>query len=277
MFANMSNFIFNLFSSCGKENNTEKGSSQRQTEEGHEVAQSGGNRLSADREPSEISRAAAELVQSFDLSENQEKHFERPAPLKFKETSDDEVVVLPRWQQKQQQEVHQQGGGTDEKKSSSSTSSSQGSSGDDQFRGEPQPQVQQWQSVVSALVSSSSGSQGTKAEAVMQASNCNKQQSVQVVDVSFFENSEAVPLISKAECPKEAPQGNQLSLSPSSLAIDPFKPDDGNGKGTEESPVLIPGPTQPVLSEDMFCPVVTQEQQDISGFLCILMYYTHPQ
>jgi len=267
-------FIFNLLSSCRQENNAGKGSSQRQTQEGHEVAQSGGNRLSesggnrlsADQEPSEISRAAAELVQSFDLSENEEKHFERPAPLKFKETSDDEAVVLPQWQQKQQQEVQQQGSGADEKKSSSNTISSQGSSEDDPFRGEAQPQVQQWQSVVSALVSSSSGSQGTKAEAVTHASNSNKEQSAQVVDVSFLENSEAGPLISQAECPKEAPQGNQSSLSPSSLAVDPFKSDDGNGKGTEESPLLIPGPTQPELSEDMFCPVVTQEQQDVSGF-----------
>ena len=255
-----------MFISCRKDNNTEKDSSQRQTQDGHEVAQSGGNRLGADQQPSEISRAAAELVQSFDLSENQEKLFERPAPLKFKETSDDEVVVLPRWQQKQQQEVQQQGSGANEKKSSSNTISSQGSSEDDPSRGEPQPQVQQWQSVVSAPVSSSSGSQGTKAEAVTHASNSNKEQSVQIMDVSFLENSKAVPLISEAECPKESPQGNQMSLSPSSLTVDPFKPDDGNGKGTEKSPVLIPGPTQPEMSEDMFCPVVTQEQQDISGF-----------
>ena len=224
------------------------------------------DRLSAEREPSEISRAAAELVQSFDLSENQEKRFERPVPLKFKETSDSEVVVLPQWQQKQKQEVHQQSTSADEKKSSSNTTSSQGSSENDQFRVEPQSQVQQWQSVVSALVSSSSGSQGTRVEAMTHASNSNKKQSVQVVDVSFLENSEVVPCISKAEYPKEAPQRTQLSLSPSSLAVDPFKPDDGNGKETEESPVLIPGPTQPKMSEDMFCPVVTQERQDISGF-----------
>ena len=222
--------------------------------------------MSADRELSEISRAAAELLQSFDLSQSQEKHFEKTAPLKHKETSDDEEVVLPQWQQKQQQEVHQQGSVADGKKSSSNTSSSQGSSEDDQFRGEPQPQVQQWQSVVSTVVSSSSGSQGTKAEAMTHASNSNKEQSVQRVDLSFLENSEAAPLISKTECPKEASQGNQLSLSPSSLVVDPFNTDDGNGKGTEESPVLIPGPTQPEMSEDMFCPVVTQEQQDISGF-----------
>lgn len=223
--------------------------------------------MSANREPSELSRAAAALVQSFDLSQNQEKHFEKPAPLKRKETSDDEEVVLPHWQQKQQQEVHQQSSGADEKKSSSNTSSSRGSSEDDQFRGEPQPsQVQQWQSVVSALGSSSSGSQGTKAEPMVQVSNSNKEQSVQAVDVSFLENREAAPLISKAECPKKVSQGDQLSLSPSSLAVDPFKPDDGNGKGTEESPILIPGPTQPEMSEDMFCPVVTQEQQNISGF-----------
>lgn len=250
-----------------RDKNTEKGSSQRQTQEDHEVAQSGGDNLSADRELSEISRAAAALLQSFDLSQNQEKHLEKPAPLKHKETSDDEEVVVPHWQQKQQQqEVHQQGSGAEGKKSSSNTSSSQGSSEDDQFRGEPQPQVQQWQSVVSTLVSSSSGSQGTKAEAMTHASNSNKEQYVQRVDLSFLEKSQAVPLISKAECPKEASQGNQLSLSPSSLVVDPFNPDDGNGKGTEESPVLIPGPTQPEMSEDMFCPVVTQEQQDISGF-----------
>lgn len=235
--------------------------------------------MSADRELSEISRAAAALLQSFDLSQNQENHFEKPAPLKHKETSDDEEVVLPHWQQKQQQEVNQQGSGADGKKSSSNTgtSSSQGSSEDNQFRGEPQRQVQQWQSVVSTLVTSSSGSQGTKAEAMTHASSSNKEQSVQRVDLSFLENSEAMPLISKAECPKEASQGNQLSLSPSSLLVDPFNPDDGKGKGTEESPVLIPGPTQPEMSEDMFCPVVTQEKQDVSGcynccnvFICIM-------
>ena len=223
--------------------------------------------MSADQELSEISRVAAALVQSFDLSQNQERHFERPAPPKCKESSDDEEVVLPQWQQKQQQEVHQQGSSADEKKSTSNTSSSHGSSEDDQFRGEPQPsQVQQWQSVVSALVSSSSGSQGPKAEAMTHASNSSKEQSVQVVDMSFLENSEAVPLISKAKCPREAPQRDQLSLSPSSLTVDPFQPDDGNGKGVEKSPVLIPGPTQPEMSEDMFCPVVTQERQDVSGF-----------
>ena len=250
-----------------KDKNTEKGSSQRQTQEDHEVPQSGGDNLSADPELSEISRAAAALLQSFDLSQNQEKHVEKPAPLKHKETSDDEEVVVPHWQQKQQQqEVYQQGSGAEGKKSSSNTSSSQGSSEDDQFRGEPQPQVQQWQSVVSTLVSSSSGSQGTKAEAMTHASNSNKEQYVQRVDLSFLEKSQAVPLISKAECPKEVSQGNQLSLSPSSVVVDPFNPDDGNVKETEESPVLIPGPTQPEMSEDMFCPVVTQEQQDISGF-----------
>lgn len=214
--------------------------------------------MSADRELLEISRAAAALVEAFDLSQNQEKHFERPAPVKCKEISDDEEVVLPQWQQKQQLEVHQQGSNADEKKSSSNNSSSQGPSEDDQFRGEPQPsQVQQWQSVISAPVSSSSGTLGTKAEGMTHAS---------VVDVSFLENSDTLPLISKARCPKEAPQGCQLSLSPSSLAVDPFKPDDGNGKGTEKSPLLISGPTQPEMSEDVFCPIVTQEQRDISGF-----------
>lgn len=229
------------------------------------MVQSGDNRLSVAQEQSEISRAAAALVQSFDLSQSQEKQSEKPASLKHKETSDDEEVVLPRWQQQQQLEVLQQGSAVDEKKSTSNTSSSQGSSPDDQLKGESQPpQVQQWQSVISVLGSSSSGSRGTKAEPKAHASNADQEQSVQVVDVSFLENSEASPLISKAECPKEASQGIQLSLSPSSLVVDPF----GSGKGAEESPVLIPGPTQPDMSEDMFRPVVTQErkeQQTIAG------------
>lgn len=218
-----------------------------------------------------MSRAAAALLQSFDLSQSQEKHSEKPASHKLKETPDDEEVVLPRWQQKQQQEVLQQGSVADEKKSTSSNnSSSQGSSSDDASKGEPPPpQVQQWQSVISAIASSSSGSQGTKAEPAVHASNGNKEQFVQVVDASFLESTtkaKAVPLSS--EQPKDALQGDQLSLSPSSLVIAPFKPDDGNGKGTEESPALIPGPTQPEMSEDMFRPIITQEsleQQNIPG------------
>ena len=256
---------------CRNDKDSEKGSSEKQDQESEGVAQSGENvGLSVAQEQSEISRAAAALVQSFDLSQSQEKQSEKPASLKLKETLDDEEVVLPRWQQKQQQEVLQQGSAADEKKSSSHTSSSQGSPSDDQLKGEsPPPQVQQWQSVISVLGSSSSGSQGTKAQPTAQVSNVSKEQSVKVVDVSFLENTEAVPLISKTERPKEASQGDQLSLSPSSLVIDPFKASDGSGKGAEESPVLIPGPTQPDMSEDMFRPVVTQEsmeQRTISGW-----------
>ncbi|KAL9983788.1 hypothetical protein ACROYT_G006018 [Oculina patagonica] len=249
-----------------KDKSSDKGSSERDDQVNDSIVQSGDNRLSVAQEHSEISRAAAALVQSFDLSQSQEKQSEKPASLKHKETSDDDEVVLPRWQQQQQQEVLQQGSAADEKKSTSNTSSSQGSSSDDQSKGESQPpQVQQWQSVISVLGSSSSGPQGTKADPKAHASNADQEQSVQVVDVSFLENSEAAPLVSKAESgPKEESQGVQLSLSPSSLVVDPF----GGGKGAEESPVLIPGPTQPDMSEDMFRPVVTQEskeQQALAG------------
>ena len=251
-----------------KEKSSGKSSKEIQDQENIGVVHPGDNRLSTNQEQSEISRAAAALVQSFDLSQSQEKNSEKPASLKPKETSDDEGVVLPHWQQKQQ-EVLQQANATEEKKSSSNTSSSQASPSDDQLKGEsPPPQVQQWQSVVSAVGSSSSGSQGTKVDCTTHESNANKEKPVQVVDVSFLEETVAAPLTSKAEChkTKEASQGLQLSLSPSSLVIDPFKPDEG--KNSEESTVLIPGPTQPDMSEDMFRPVVTQEsreQQTISG------------
>lgn len=241
-----------------KEETSEKGSAE--------------NNISTDKEQSEMSRAAAELVQSFDLSQSQEKHLEKPASLRLKETLDDDKVELPLWQQKQQQEALQQASVTDEKKSSSSHgSSSQGSSSDDALKGKSPPQLQQWQSVVSALgTSSTSGSPGTKVESVALASNGSKEPCAAIIGDSFLDSTKDVPLISNIheEHPKEVLQEDELSLSPSSLVIDPFKPDEHKGKGTEESPAVIPGPTQPEMSEDMFLPVVTQEsreQKRISG------------
>ena len=217
---------------------------------------------------SEITRAAAELVESFDLSERE--HFEQPASLKVKETPDDDEVVIPRWQQLQ--EIPQQGSVSNDKKSTSSnTSSSERSSSDDALQGESQaPQMQEWQSVISAMGSTSSTSQGAKVGTAGQVSASSEQDQpvqVEVVDMSFLESSKPVPHITKEQYPKEAPRQEQ-SLSPSSLAIDPFNTSDSSRRGTEVKPGRAPGPTQPEMSEDMFCTRTTQEsaeQQDIAG------------
>ena len=214
-----------------------------------------------------MARAAAALVESFDLS--QEEHLETPTSLQQKETSDDDEVMLPRWQQLQV--IPQQGSVSDDKKSSSSNSnSSEGPSSDNAAKGQSQPpQIQEWQSVISAMGSTSSSSQGKKMDAAAPVSTSDKEQLVQVqaVDMSFLESTKTAPLISKADFPKETPQGDQ-SLSPSSLAIDPFHGNDGTRKDVEEGPAVAPGPTQPEMSEDMFRPSITQEsaeQQDISS------------
>ena len=220
------------------------------------------------QEQSEIARVAAELVVSFDLSEKE--HLEQPASLKHKETLDEEEVMIPRWQQLQ--EIPQQGSVcTDKKSTSSNNSSSERSSSDSAVNGESQPpQMQEWQSVISAMGSTSSTSQGAKLETARQVSTSNdKDQPLQfeVVDMSFLESSKPVPHITKEQYPKEAAQRDQ-SLSPSSLAVDPFNPDYSSRRGTEEPPVIAVGPTQPEMSEDMFSPRTTQgsaEQQDIAG------------
>lgn len=217
---------------------------------------------------SEIARAAAELVESFDSSERE--HLEQPASLKHKETPDDDEVMIPRWQQLQ--EIRQQGSVSNDKKSTSSnTSSSERSSSDDALQGESQAaQMQEWQSVISAMGSTSSTSQGAKLGTAGQVSASSKKDQpvrVEVVDISFLESSKPVPDITKEQYPKEAPQREQ-SLSPSSLAVDPFNTSDSSRRGTEVKPGIAPGPTQPEMSEDMVCPRTTQEsaeQQDIAG------------
>lgn len=216
---------------------------------------------------SEIARAAAELVESFDLSERE--HLEHPASLKHKETPDDDEVMIPRWQQLQ--EIPQQGSVSNDKKSTLNTSSSDRSSSDDALQGESQaPQMQEWQSVISAMGSTSSTSQGAKVGTAGQVTASSEQdQPVQaeVVDMSFLESSKPVPHITKEQYPKEAPRQEQ-SLSPSSLSIDPFNTSDSSRRGTEVKPGIATGLTQPEMSEDMFSARTTQEsaeQQDVAG------------
>lgn len=223
---------------------------------------------------SEIAKAAAALVESFDLSEGE--HAAQLTSQKHKQTSDDGEIMIPRWQQLQ--EMPKQGSVSDDKKSTSSNpSSSEGQSSDDAVKGDSQPpQMQEWQSVISAMGSTSSSSQGAKIQTTGKVSTTNKEQVAEVrsVDMSFLESTKAAPLISKTVCPKETPQGDQ-SLSPSSLAVDPFHPEDTR-KHTEEVVTIIVGPTQPEMSEDMFRPSISQEsaeQQDIPGTCMYLISY----
>ena len=221
-----------------------------------------------------MARAAAELVELFDLS--QEKQAEKTTSHLVgiqQELSVDDEVILPRWQLVPN--VPQQDGASKGKKSSSSTSSSSNSSSLEKLSskitvedGSQPAEVQQWQSLISAVGSSSSSFHDQRMEATDNVSTSKKEQRLQDVDMSFLESEEDPPLISKAVCPKETTQEDQ-SLSPSSLAIDPSNKLNVTTKESEKDPFVVPGPTQPDMSEDMFRPSITQEsagpQHDVSG------------
>lgn len=222
---------------------------------------------------SEMARAAAELVELFDLS--QEKQAEKTTCHHNiqQEMSVDDEVTLPRWQLVQnvpQEDVASKG-----KKSSSSTSSSSNSSSLEKPSskntvedGSQPAEIQQWQSLISAVGSSSSSFHGQRMEATDNVSTSKKEQHVQNVDMSFLEREEDPPLISKAVCPKETTQEDQ-SVSPSSLVIDPSNELNVTTKASEKDPLVAPGPTQPDMSDDMFRPSITQEsagpQHGVSG------------
>lgn len=100
--------------------------------------------------------------------------------------------------------------------------------------------------------------------------NGSKEQCVPFISGSFLDSPRHEPLISDlpVDHPKQSLHEEQLSLSPSSLIIHPFEPSKSKAEGTEESPAVLPGPTQPEMSEDMFFPVINQEgkeQKSISG------------
>lgn len=223
---------------------------------------------------SEMARAAAELVELFDLSQEKQAEKTTSHPVNIQqEMSVDDEVTLPRWQLVQnvpQEDVASKG-----KKSSSSTSSSSNSSSLEKPSskntvedGSQPAEIQQWQSLISAVGSSSSSFQGQRMEATDNVSTSKKEQHVQNVDMSFLEREEDPPLISKAVCPKETTQEDQ-SVSPSSLVIDPSNELNVTTKASEKDPLVAPGPTQPDMSDDMFRPSITQEsvgpQHGVSG------------
>ena len=88
------------------------------------------------------------------------------------------------------------------------------------------------------------------------------------VDHGLSKCGTPVPLISKPHCSTKTTQDDQ-SLSPSSLTLDPFNTEQSSSKGTDKGSSKAPGPTQPEMSEDMFCPTISQESlqqvQDIPG------------
>lgn len=223
---------------------------------------------------SEMARAAAELVELFDLSQEKQAEKTTSHPVNIQqEMSVDDEVTLPRWQLVQnvpQEDVASKG-----KKSSSSTSSSSNSSSLEKPSskntvedGSQPAEIQQWQSLISAVGSSSSSFYGQRMEATDNVSTSKKEQHVQNVDMSFLEREEDPPLISKAVCPKETTQEDQ-SVSPSSLVIDPSNELNVTTKASEKDPLVAPGPTQPDMSDDMFRPSITQEsagpQHGVSG------------
>ena len=221
-----------------------------------------------------MARAAAELVELFDLSQEKQAEKTTSHPVNIQqEMSVDDEVTLPRWQLVQnvpQEDVASKG-----KKSSSSTSSSSNSSSLEKPSskntvedGSQPAEIQQWQSLISAVGSSSSSFHGQRMEATDNVSTSKKEQHVQNVDMSFLEREEDPPLISKAVCPKETTQEDQ-SVSPSSLVIDPSNELNLTTKASEKDPLVAPGPTQPDMSDDMFRPSITQEsagpQHGVSG------------
>lgn len=222
---------------------------------------------------SEMARAAAELVELFDLSQEKQAEKTTSHPVNIQqEMSVDDEVTLPRWQLVQnvpQEDVASKG-----KKSSSSTSSSSNSSSLEKPSskntvedGSQPAEIQQRQSLISAVGSSSSSFHGQRMEATDNVSTSKKEQHVQNVDMSFLEREDP-PLISKAVCPKETTQEDQ-SVSPSSLVIDPSNELNVTTKASEKDPLVAPGPTQPDMSDDMFRPSITQEsagpQHGVSG------------
>lgn len=210
---------------------------------------------------SEMARAAAELVELFDLSQEKQAEKTTSHPVNIQqEMSVDDEVTLPRWQLVQnvpQEDV-----------ASNSSSLEKPSSKNTVEDGSQPAEIQQWQSLISAVGSSSSSFHGQRMEATDNVSTSKKEQHVQNVDMSFLEREEDPPLISKAVCPKETTQEDQ-SVSPSSLVIDPSNELNVTTKASEKDPLVAPGPTQPDMSDDMFRPSITQEsagpQHGVSG------------
>lgn len=210
---------------------------------------------------SEMARAAAELVELFDLSQEKQAEKTTSHPVNIQqEMSVDDEVTLPRWQLVQnvpQEDV-----------ASNSSSLEKPSSKNTVEDGSQPAEIQQWQSLISAVGSSSSSFHGQRMEATDNVSTSKKEQHVQNVDMSFLEREEDPPLISKAVCPKETTQEDQ-SVSPSSLVIDPSNELNATTKASEKDPLVAPGPTQPDMSDDMFRPSITQEsagpQHGVSG------------
>lgn len=210
---------------------------------------------------SEMARAAAELVELFDLSQEKQAEKTTSHPVNIQqEMSVDDEVTLPRWQLVQnvpQEDV-----------ASNSSSLEKPSSKNTVEDGSQPAEIQQWQSLISAVGSSSSSFHGQRMEATDNVSTSKKEQHVQNVDMNFLEREEDPPLISKAVCPKETTQEDQ-SVSPSSLVIDPSNELNVTTKASEKDPLVAPGPTQPDMSDDMFRPSITQEsagpQHGVSG------------
>lgn len=75
-----------------KEGTYEKGCEDRQTQKSKNIKESVKNDV--EKEQSEMSKAAAELLQSFDMSQSQERHLEKPASLRLRESLDDELSYL---------------------------------------------------------------------------------------------------------------------------------------------------------------------------------------
>ena len=228
-----------------------------------------------EEEKSEMSRAAEALLleERTDHSAGPTVH---PQKRKVEDVStDEEAILLPRWQQELPKE---EGVTADGKRTLSSISSSS------EFLQQESTahQMQQWQSVTSAFESSSSISENKRVQQTelpaTTAGGCGEQFNT-ALDISSHEDNTAVyrkeiyPLHGAASKPAQ----EEPSLSPSSLAADPFNVVEVSKTDTQESLAAVAGPTQPDLSEDLFRPSVTlhgsqgaSHKEDISGTVLIL-------
>lgn len=232
--------------------------------------------INADKEPSGISKAATQLSKSFDLSQA-----EQPTALKQRETPFHvDEVMLPCWQQLHEV-IAQDSACSEGNLPVLNSSSSEKTSSDDGFKVDSRvSQMREWQSITSIPETSlsSDSSKTDTAERLLSISDKDQPEKVQLlVDYSLSQCGTPVPLISKVQCPKKTTQDKQ-SLSPSSLALDPFNTERSSSRGTDEGPSNAPGPTQPEMSEDVFCPTTSQESsqqvQDIPGIsYCLLLFF----
>lgn len=227
-----------------------------------------GEAVNANEEPSEISKAAAELLESFDLSQQAEQPTARKqieAPFHVDE------VMVPRWQQLHEVTAQDSACSAGNLPFLNSSSSEKTSS-DDGFRfGSRVSQMREGQSITSIPETSLSSDDSKTDTAEQLLSMSDKEQPEKVplpVDHSLSKCGTPVPLISKRHCSTKTTQDDQ-SLSPSSLLLDPFNTEQSSSKGTDKGPSKAPGPTQPEMSEDMFCPTISKESvqqvQDIPG------------